>query len=273
MGYQANVLRVLIASPGDVAEERKIVTEEIHRWNDAHSETRNIVLQPVKWDTHSTPHLGRPPQTELNEQIVESADILVGIFGTRIGTPTERHVSGTVEEIKNHVAAGKTAMLYFSDAPVQPSKTDPEQYKALQAFKEECKQLGLYATYTDTESFGRDFKQHLDIALNAPRYQWLAVLSPVTQPSPKISDDAMVLLTTAVHGTGSIFIRPVEGDGGDEIYVPAAAHVPPRNPSVHVGDNADWYGSMTLTRYSPTEPLFHWPAGEGLSRNSHSSHT
>ena len=39
MAYSASVVRVLIASPGDVPEERKIVTEEIHRWNDAHAES------------------------------------------------------------------------------------------------------------------------------------------------------------------------------------------------------------------------------------------
>lgn len=161
----------------------------------------------------------KAPQTELNEQIAESADILIGIFGTRIGTPTERHVSGTVEEIKNHVATGKTAKIYFSDAPISPSKIDPEQYKALQAFKAECEHDGLYATYADTESFRRDFKQHLDIELNAPRYRWLR--SPITQqPSTQVSEDSMSLLTaaadeTAAHGKGLIFVQ--SGADGDRI--------------------------------------------------------
>ena len=98
MAYSASVVRVMLASPSDVPEERRIVTEEIHKWNDAHAESRHIILQPVRWETNSTPRLGRPAQTELNEQIAETADIVVGIFGTRFGTPTERHVSGTVEE-------------------------------------------------------------------------------------------------------------------------------------------------------------------------------
>jgi hypothetical protein len=216
MGYQANVLRVMIASPGDVLEERKIVTEEIYRWNDAHGEARSIILQPVKWETHSTPRLGKDPQAELNEQITESADILIGIFGNRIGTPTERHVSGTVEEIKNHVGAGKTAKVYFSDAPVPPSTIDPDQYKALQAFKGECRHLGLYATYADIDSFRRDFKQHLDIELNAPRYQWLLVRSPVSgNQQTQISEDSMSLLTTAAQGSGLIFVQL--GADGDRI--------------------------------------------------------
>jgi Domain of unknown function (DUF4062) len=111
MSFQAIVLKVMIASPGDVAEKRRVVTEEIHRWNDANASTRRLVLLPVKWETHSTPQLGSPPQTIINRQLVDDADILIGIFGTRIGTPTEDHVSGTVEEIKKHVAAGKTAKV------------------------------------------------------------------------------------------------------------------------------------------------------------------
>src|SRR5258708_7832894 len=153
MGFQAHVLRVMIASPGDVAEERETVTKEIYRWNDAHSVSRKLILQPVKWETHSTPQLGAPPQTVLNHQILEDADILIGIFGTRIGTPTEKYISGTVEEIKRHVAARKTAKVYFSDVPVQPSQIDAEQYRALQVFKEECRAGGLYASYKTLDGF------------------------------------------------------------------------------------------------------------------------
>jgi hypothetical protein len=57
----------------------------------------------------------------INRQLLDEADIVVGIFGTRVGTRTEKYVSGTVEEIKRHVAAGKTAKVYFSDIPVSPA--------------------------------------------------------------------------------------------------------------------------------------------------------
>lgn len=101
MSFQANVLRVMIASPGDVAEERKAVTEEIHRWNDANAAVRRLVLLPVKWETHTTPQQGDSPQAIINRQLLDDADIVVAIFGTRIGTPTEEYVSGTVEEVKS----------------------------------------------------------------------------------------------------------------------------------------------------------------------------
>jgi hypothetical protein len=37
MGFQANVLKVMIASPGDVATERDLVTQELYRWNNANA--------------------------------------------------------------------------------------------------------------------------------------------------------------------------------------------------------------------------------------------
>ncbi len=203
--FPANVLRVMIASPGDVKDERDVVTKEIYRWNNAHASSRKLVLQPVRWETHSTPQMGAPPQDVLNEQILEDADILIGIFGTRVGTRTEKYISGTVEEIKRHVAAGKTAKVYFSDVPVPPSEVDPEQYKALQEFKEECRKGALYATYNRLDEFKDVFQQHLAIELNQPRYLWLSEPSlPSSQQERQLSPEAEKVLVAAAAYQGII---------------------------------------------------------------------
>lgn len=207
MGFQANVLRVMIASPGDVNDERRIVTEEMHRWNDAHAVSRKLMLQPVKWETHSTPELGAPPQSVLNKQILEDADILIGIFGTRVGTPTEEYVSGTVEEIKRHVLAGKTAKVYFSDIPKPPSQIDSGQYQALQKFKEQCRSSGLYATYDSLDRFREIFQQHLAIELNQPRYLWIATLENYANNSePQLTENEKRFLVAAADRDGEIFL-------------------------------------------------------------------
>jgi hypothetical protein len=182
MGFQANVLKVMIASPGDVTAERSIVTEELYRWNNANAVSRELILQPVKWETHSSPQLGAHPQTILNERLLLDADIVVGIFGTRIGTATTEFISGSVEEIKRHVSAGKLAMLYFSHVPVDPNSIDQKQWAALQAFKEECKAGGLYAEYASHEELRTEFGHHLTIELNRPQYLW-----PVAHSSPVLA--------------------------------------------------------------------------------------
>ncbi len=206
LGYSANVLRVLIASPGDVPEERRIVTEELHRWNDAHSETRKIVLRPIKWETGSRPSLAMRAQAVINKQIADSADILIGIFDSRIGTPTERHPSGTVEEIRNHASANKPAMVYFSNAPLDRD-FDREQYDALVKFREECKCIGLYDSYKNATEFRQKISHHITLELNDERYSQFSVAPSVTQPQPRLSSDATSLLTEAAsYKPGSIFV-------------------------------------------------------------------
>jgi len=88
----------MIASPSDVADEREIVTNVLYQWNNANAVTRELVLQPVKWETHSSPQMGAPAQSLLNEHLLLDADIVVGIFGTRIGTATTDFISGSVED-------------------------------------------------------------------------------------------------------------------------------------------------------------------------------
>jgi hypothetical protein len=218
MPFLANVLKVMIASPGDLTQERRIVTEEIDGWNVVNASTRRLVLLPVKWETHSTPEYGAHPQTIINRQLLEDADIVVAVFGTRIGTPTKEHVSGTVEEIKRHVVAGKTAKIYFSDVPVSPSLIDQEQYASVQEFKKECRESGLYAGYDSLDQFRRDFKRHLELELNHPKYLWLPLpeRGGRAQEDP-ISEDALRLLRAAKSGDdGAVTHR--QGIDGDAIY-------------------------------------------------------
>jgi len=68
MSYAATVYKVMIASPGDINGERRIVREVIADWNSAHSETRGIVLMPIGWETHSVPDMGGRPQEIINKQ-------------------------------------------------------------------------------------------------------------------------------------------------------------------------------------------------------------
>ena len=169
MSFGARVLRIMIASPGDVDRERSAATEEIHDWNAIHSFAKQIVLLPVKWETNATPRYGEHPQALINKQILEDADLLVGIFGTRLGTPTPEYESGTVEGITRHAGAEKTVKLYFSDAPL-PREYDREQYAALEKYRHQCKAKGLYFTFENTADFRNKFRRHLEIELNYAKY-------------------------------------------------------------------------------------------------------
>lgn len=47
MAYTATVIPVMIASPGDVAEERQVIREMIHEWNDINSARSKVMLTPI----------------------------------------------------------------------------------------------------------------------------------------------------------------------------------------------------------------------------------
>lgn len=180
----------MIASPGDVAKERRIASEVIHEWNAINSEEKRVVLMPLAWETHAAPAMGDRPQGVINKQVTSKADLLIGVFWTRIGTPTGASESGTVEEIEEHVRAGKPAMLYFSGAPVVPDSIDTEQYKKLTEFKEKCRKDGLVEKYEDLAEFRAKLTRQLAITIKQDKY-----LSEVREVIPEVGSTMLPSLT------------------------------------------------------------------------------
>ena len=67
-------------------------------------------------------------QEVISRQLLKDCDLLVAAFWTRLGSRTGKSPSGTVEEIEEHLEAGKPAMIYFSSVPVEMGSADPEQW-------------------------------------------------------------------------------------------------------------------------------------------------
>lgn len=165
MSYAATVMPVMIASPGDVHEERQSAREIIHDWNYIHSLSTNSVIMPVGWETHSSPDLSGRAQELINERVLADCDLLVGIFWTRLGTPTGKSASGSVEEIERHLLAGKPAMIYFSTKPIAPDQFEAQQYQAVKEFKQWCQDRGLTQTYDSIDDFREKFRRELQIII------------------------------------------------------------------------------------------------------------
>ena len=146
--FDAKVYYVLIASPGDTADFRDVVENEIHRWNSRNAEDRSIVLLPRRWENDAVALLaGTDGQGVINEQLVDDAASIIGIFQGRLGTRTERALSGTVEEIQRARNGGKPVHVFFSDMLIRPSEMDQKEYARLLKFKKELgKKDGLYDT-------------------------------------------------------------------------------------------------------------------------------
>jgi len=186
MAYKATVIPVMIASPGDVADEREVIRKVIARWNAANSWTSKVVLDPVGFDTHMAPGWGRPQQ-RINDQILSQCDLLIAVFWTRLGSPTGVAASGTIEEINAHIASGKPAMIYFSARPVVIDTIDEEQTALLKKFKAGLQQQAQYQVYESIHDFETRLTNQLDIVLARDPYVQ-EVLTPINQEPPKPTD-------------------------------------------------------------------------------------
>jgi len=197
----------MIATPNDVQDERDVIREVIHEWNVVHSQERRAVLLPVGWETHSVPTIGERPQEALNNQMVRDCDLLVAVFWTRLGTDTGKAESGTVEEINEHVDAGKPAMLYFSNTPVVLNSIDQAQYAALTEFKNNVKGRSLYQEYGSAEEFKTTFTRQLVQKVQDTLLTQIPasdVLEKRLSMRTGISQDAQRLLLTTAGGNGRI---------------------------------------------------------------------
>lgn len=163
----ATVLEVLIASPGDVSAARDLIEDTLYDWNATHSRSTGVVLQPIRWETHTRPELGDRPQAIINKQIADAADMLIGVFWTRLGTETGIAPSGTAEEISRFVASRKPVALYISEEPAQLEKIDLNQYQRLKEFRGEIEKQGLLGTYSSLADLRAKLARHIAQTVNA----------------------------------------------------------------------------------------------------------
>jgi hypothetical protein len=167
MPYAANIYRVFVASPGDVAAERDEIRRVIREWNTLHATSRGVQLEVVRWEEYSIPDMSERPQAVINRQVLDDCDLLIGVFWTRLGTPTGIADSGTQEEIQRFLDTKKPVMLYFSERPIRPNDVDFEQYGRLKEYRSRCEKHGLVRSYAEVAEFGRMLRDQLTLWLHS----------------------------------------------------------------------------------------------------------
>ena len=195
MSYPATVYRVLIASPSDVEQERAAIRDLVYQWNDVYSPSTGVVLLPVLWETHAVPQMGDRPQGIINRQLVENADLLIGVFWTKLGTHTGQAESGTAEEIEAFRQRGKPVLLYFSSAPVVPGSIDFHEFQRLQEYKQRLQSEGLLGEYSTLDELRVLVNRHLAETVNQMR----GTPAPTAGGTPSESDDLRSALVEIVR--------------------------------------------------------------------------
>jgi hypothetical protein len=216
VAYDSRVYRVLIASPSDVEEEREIAVRVIQEWNDLHSYSRKITLLPLRWETHTAPEYGTRPQEVINRAIVDECDLLVGIFWTRIGSPSGVADSGTIEEIERVGKAGKPIMLYFSNVQIDPEQINTDQIEKLKSFKGMTFPKALVERYKKTIEFRDKFYRQLELKIRDLQKVDESGHVPLSLQFLSIEKEELI-----GHNMGHIFQHPTVDDLDE---VPTGAH-------------------------------------------------
>jgi len=164
--YIGEIIEVFVSSPVDVGNERKIVYNLIDEWNVINTRKRKQILRSITWEKDVYSAFGESAQEIINKQILDDADILIGIFNARLGTPTKDYNSGSVEEIIKHIEKNKPAMIYFSRAAIERETLDIEQLRKLDEFKNWCKDKAVYFEYTDMDNFTNMIRTQIGLLLN-----------------------------------------------------------------------------------------------------------
>ncbi|MCA1629994.1 MAG: DUF4062 domain-containing protein [Acidobacteria bacterium] len=162
------ILRVFVASPSDLEEERNTLEDVIRELNITWSKTLGIRSELVRWETHTFPTIAVDAQAAINQQIADDYDIFIGLMWARFGTRTGRVGSGTAEEfyraydLYRENPARMRIMFYFKDAPLSPSNLDPEQLAAIRNFQHDLGEKGTYYwTYSNRDDFAQLVRMHL----------------------------------------------------------------------------------------------------------------
>lgn len=155
----------MIGCPSDVTDEVEIAKDIIIEWSMINTDARGMALIPTHWKRNAYPIANNPPQKSINKQLVDKSDLLVCIFAAKIGSPTDTAESGSIEEIEEHVKAGKPVMLYFR-TNIDIKSTTPDNLQKLCDFKSRMQKSNLYWEYTDEKDFADVFRRQLQQFLN-----------------------------------------------------------------------------------------------------------
>lgn len=169
MSGKLRIVRVFVASPSDVQRERDSllgVINELNRTCDSLLGQSVIRLELVRWETDTFPDVGRT-QALITEQIGDY-DIFIGVLWKRLGTPTGKAPSGTIEEFDTAYSrrneTGKPHIAFYFNRAASPppqSVTDAEQLLGVLRFRERLASIAFTADYDGAALFADTVRPHL----------------------------------------------------------------------------------------------------------------
>jgi len=155
-----------LASPGDVQTERIIAGEVVSELTHTIGEDMGIAFKLLTYEQYAVPGLGTDAQEVVNESVPSDYDIFISVFWTRIGTPTKRASSGSVEELelalkKYENGEDVRVMMYFKTSSPDSLGEIDEGFIKVKELKTRSESLGLYIPFREPDDFEKILRVNL----------------------------------------------------------------------------------------------------------------
>lgn len=203
---QVEKIKIFLASPSDVPKERKYLVDVINEINCTIADSKGVVLEVI-CSENAFPGYGQDGQAVLNQQIgnMKEYALFVGIMWNRLGTPTPRADSGTVEEFERAVKSlqknGQPEIwFYFRQSAAQLNTEEAlEQKRKVLLFQKKIQKKEFKKEYSNPANFRDKFRRNLLSWLSkreSTTRQTSANTSKNTKLSLPVNENSKSLTTT-----------------------------------------------------------------------------
>jgi hypothetical protein len=161
---QFNHLRIVLSSPSDAIPLRRRITSHIDKISRQTQNGYNVCFDVISSERGIRGGIAAYPQAVIDAQLAE-CDMYLGVMWTRVGTPTKKFASGTIEEFEVMLDHWKKRRrkkpkrrtdpveirFYFLDKARKPSALSPVQIKGVKEFMKRLTQTGVLYKQCATE--------------------------------------------------------------------------------------------------------------------------
>lgn len=232
----------MIGGPSDVQEEVNEAWKTIQHWNDLNAESQRLMLLPMHWIKNAYPSIGKHPQKVINKQLVSQSDMMVCVFASSLESPTDDNISGSVEEIQEHVKDGKPVMVFFRTSST--TNIDVEQLCKLHEFKKNLN--GLYAEFEDAKSLSTVLLDKITLSINNGVFSGYSA-STEDEESERLSEEDLSNLKSWVESNDEN-AHMVDFIGGQSMLILGTKHIDINNSRERVSWN-DFFDRLKKGEY------------------------
>lgn len=157
---------ILLSCPSDMECDKELVAKAVELVNNEYANSLKVHLDLKFWKKDVLFSYGTP-QEIINNSIVNSADIVIALFGAMLSKSGEH--SGTMEEIELMIKRKKQVFVCFSERDIILSGNISEQYLEglikVKQFKRSYQ--GLYISYSNDQQLIDKLVNQLRLYLNS----------------------------------------------------------------------------------------------------------